>query len=616
MDFNELYAVVEALQEFSVYKYKLANRKLETESLKPYFQKLPERLQVFSFPYQYAFEENLIKSYKKPLSIWSCEKLNINDTSETWLNAKRFLKKNPNCEVYLPSRVMFGRVYPLNRTDRSLSLTNVLNGYTKMGKVDFSAWHVQQKLYDLPDSFDVFDLDYVRSLDIENFNWNKLAWSKLKQGGLLYTTFTLSAYRTFDIAVSKFRDKVDQETLDKFKRENVIQEPKTKYITVEPNNFKQFGLGNEKLYETYENMVNNYIDLHYGIFDTTPAYVNIYRGGEAEGNRGAIMCRIVWVKGEADIDELKLTGTEIQEIEKRGSENLPEPEELPKEPKLGAINIKREWKSKKTINLPKDEIFDLYYNKKLPATKIAPLYNVSFSTILDFITKHGGVLRTRTEIYEPFRIKLPKDEIFDLYYNKKIPGTEIAKKYNTTGNAVYAFIRRHGGHIRPKHGTFKHDLNKDEIFDLYYNKKISTPKIAKMFNVSSDVILSFIKRHGGKIRSYEEHREPLRVNIPKDELFDLYYNKRIPTRVIAKKYNTTISTILSNIKKFGGEVTSSSIQPSQIPKEKLFDLYYNQKISARKIADIFNVSLPIIYKFIKKYGGEVDRRLKSITKKD
>ena len=288
----------ESKTEFSTYYYKLANREVETQVLAKYVQKLPKHMQVLSFPYEYAFEENIIRTFGKTMSIWSAEKLSAQDPSETWLNAKRFIRQHPNNEVYLPSTTRGGHIVPLGRYDPKLSLFNILGGETKMAKVDFSRYSVVQQLHEVPNKFDIIDLDYVRSLDIENATWNKMAWSRLGNGGILYTTFGISSYRVHSFITRRYTGDIGEEDTSMYERDIVSKEPENKYIDISANVYKTYGITNEDKYPVYNNVLNNYIDLHKSAFGSVPVYVNVYKGGgKVEGGQHVVMARLVWVKG-------------------------------------------------------------------------------------------------------------------------------------------------------------------------------------------------------------------------------------------------------------------------------------------------------------------------------
>lgn len=609
MNFTQLYTIAENLQEFSLYKYKLANRKLETNVLDKYIQNLPDHLQVFGFPYQYAFEENLIKSYGKTLSIWSGEKLSTLDRGgETWTHAKRFLRTNPNCKVYLPARIIYGRVYPLSRQDKALNLSKVLGGETQMARVDFSPWHVQQKLYDLPTKFDIIDLDYVRALDIENFTWNTMAWDRLKPGGLLYVTFAISAYRAFKTVTSKYEKDIDQEELNKFEKQNVIQDPKNKYVTINQDNFKQFGLENEKQYQMYENIINNYIELHFDNFDAPPVFVNIYRGGEAsDGGKVTVMCRMVWVKGVSG--EVTQGGGVIEQepemSDTRGAVTL-----TPKQP-ISDI-------------LSKDEVFDLYYNKSMNISEIARKFNVSRNAVKNLILRHGGKIRRDNvrKYINPATGTLSKDKIFDMYYNQGMTTSEISKQTNISKTTLAYFIIKHGGKLRKPGKRLKlKNTNslKDQIFDMYYNQKMSLENISKKLatllppvNASERAVSNFIIKNGGKLRTKEQQYRS-KLDVVKDQIFDMYYKQNMSLENISKKLamssppiNIGWMAIRSFIRKHGGKIRPlgqrTITATDKLSKYNILKMYYIQNMSIRDIAKTIRVGTSVISDYINKHG--------------
>ena len=57
--------------------------------------------------------------------------------------------------------------------------------------------------------------------------------------------------------------------------------------------------------------------------------------------------------------------------------------------KARALNLKYEGKPKKRINVPKDELVDLYIHQKKSTTEIAKIYNCSFGTILTRLKEYN-----------------------------------------------------------------------------------------------------------------------------------------------------------------------------------------------------------------------------------
>lgn len=82
------------------------------------------------------------------------------------------------------------------------------------------------------------------------------------------------------------------------------------------------------------------------------------------------------------------------------------------------------------------------------------------------------------------------------------------------------------------------------------------------------------------------------VDIPKDELIELYVYKRLSSRKIGEIYNVNKSTVLRKLKKFdiSRRKTSEALTKYKISKEVLKRLYIDEKIPMTKIAEMFGCS--------------------------
>ena len=97
---------------------------------------------------------------------------------------------------------------------------------------------------------------------------------------------------------------------------------------------------------------------------------------------------------------------------------------------------------------------------------------------------------------------------------------------------------------------------KEELENLYLDKKMSMNKISKMYNTSDGVIKKWLIHHGIKIRDLVEASLVLSganiTSIPShDELYHLYCNKSKTTREISKIYNVTDVTVCNWLRKRG-----------------------------------------------------------------
>lgn len=97
----------------------------------------------------------------------------------------------------------------------------------------------------------------------------------------------------------------------------------------------------------------------------------------------------------------------------------------------------------------------------------------------------------------------------------------------------------------------------DDIVDMYYNKLMSTPKIAKRYNCSKTHIIDVLGRNGYILRKGSCcHMKNVGFQLDKDIVKDLYCVKNISINEIANRFNCSIPAIhtclkLNNIKRYG-----------------------------------------------------------------
>ncbi len=101
-----------------------------------------------------------------------------------------------------------------------------------------------------------------------------------------------------------------------------------------------------------------------------------------------------------------------------------------------------------------------------------------------------------------------------------------------------------------------------------------------------------------------------KINISKEDLENLYLKEKLSTRKIAQRYICGKSTIESRLKKYNIAIRNKSealklvprVEKYKISKEKLRELYEDKRLSAYKIADIYNCSPSAIFAKLKKFS--------------
>jgi len=98
-------------------------------------------------------------------------------------------------------------------------------------------------------------------------------------------------------------------------------------------------------------------------------------------------------------------------------------------------------------------------------------------------------------------------------------------------------------------------IEKEELKNLYFNQKLSLSSIARIYGCHYTTVWKRIKEFGLKPRTLSEAMklvmEKNKIRISEDELKNLYKNCKLSTLKIAKIYNCYHQTILQRMKEFG-----------------------------------------------------------------
>ena len=317
MTFKEYITEQGERKGFSKYSFKLANRANEFDVMAKYYKAISsERINILTFPYQYAFEEELIKVTNKPLNVFTAEWLQQDIPPENrYIWALDFLKKHPESNVYHPvtkkgdvykdvanapmAGLMSGRLVspphhglpPITR--RRLTADDHPDVTDEQRAIN----NVKQEYIEPPKFYDVIYLDYVNSPNIQNIRWSRYAWNLLTSKGVLLLTFALNKSQGYDNAQKEFIKKHDKMYTLKHGIEVLQKTPRSSHYQLDDSKKDKYGLTPRAsdVVNKCSDVLNNTIDLLCNKAGglPSPVYSNIYQGGEG---KGYIMGRIIFVK--------------------------------------------------------------------------------------------------------------------------------------------------------------------------------------------------------------------------------------------------------------------------------------------------------------------------------
>jgi len=154
-----------------------------------------------------------------------------------------------------------------------------------------------------------------------------------------------------------------------------------------------------------------------------------------------------------------------------------------------------------------------YFEKKLPIAEIANLYSTAPYKIYYILKKSFPGIKYRKVTKGKLRRVLSKKKLMELHYEKRLPLTEIAKMYNSTYRSLHIYMKHlnlptNKNIIRrekPKgYKIRKIELSKEKLYELYYEQKLSLQKIGELYGKPREYIYRWMRKYGFKTRTRPE----------------------------------------------------------------------------------------------------------------
>ena len=162
-------------------------------------------------------------------------------------------------------------------------------------------------------------------------------------------------------------------------------------------------------------------------------------------------------------------------------------------------------------------------------------------------------------------------------------------------------------------------LDIENLAHYYFEWKLSIAEIANLYSTAHYKIHYILKKSFPDIEYRKVKDGKLRQVLSKEKLIELHYDKGLPLSEIAKMYNSTYRSVHiymkhlnlptnKDITRTGGYASGYKIKIIDIPKEKLYELYYEQKLSLQKIGELYGKPREYIHRRMKKYGFKARTR--------
>ena len=197
-----------------------------------------------------------------------------------------------------------------------------------------------------------------------------------------------------------------------------------------------------------------------------------------------------------------------------------------------------------------------------------------------------------------------KESLINYYVHQKLTMQEIADILKISKTKVFKLIKKYQIDII-KTPRNKLAPSKDNLTDLY--NKLTMEEISKKLNVNRATVSKWLSDYNiEKQNSYEEKIAP-----PKEELFNLYINNNKTLQEIAILYNTNRNIVSRWFKHYQIKLNQYNQSYKCPDKEKLHQLYIDEKLSLNQIGQIFKVDRRTVGSWLKKFEIETKSKPKS-----
>src|ERR1017187_8915993 len=142
-------------------------------------------------------------------------------------------------------------------------------------------------------------------------------------------------------------------------------------------------------------------------------------------------------------------------------------------------------------------VIELYVNKKMNSTVIAKDLRISFNSVVRIVKRNGYKTRKTADVNRGKKLGRSTSEemVIDLYVNKNKSSGEISKLLLCTDVTVLNILRENGISIKPLGSFIKKEIDEEKIKQLY-NSGISIKKVALELGYTCPSVHGFLKRSG------------------------------------------------------------------------------------------------------------------------
>ena len=159
-------------------------------------------------------------------------------------------------------------------------------------------------------------------------------------------------------------------------------------------------------------------------------------------------------------------------------------------------------------------------------------------------------------------------------------------------------------------------LDVENLAYYYFEWKLPIAEIANLYSTAPYKIHYILKKSFPEIKYRKVKKGKLRQVLSKEKLIELHYDKGLPLSEIARMYDSTYRSVHIYMKHLNLPTNEDTIRTKgyasgykikkriNLSKEKLYELYFEQKLSMHKIGEICAVERFHVFRLMRKYGFE------------
>jgi len=185
-----------------------------------------------------------------------------------------------------------------------------------------------------------------------------------------------------------------------------------------------------------------------------------------------------------------------------------------------------------------------------------------------------------------------RETLENLYVIQDLTQTEIAEKFGVDQQTISNWLRKTEV-ITDEPTPWQH---KETLRWLYCERGYDQQEIADLFGVAPNTVSTWMSRHDITTRPHQDapHKNETVLRY-------LYEEEQLSTLALAERFGKSRETIRYWMNKHGIERRSSNHEQYQIPKERLKELYVDEKQSAVEIAEKYGVSAATVTNRLEKH---------------